>query len=124
MSLWRQINRGVRVLVRRTAADQELADEVRLYLEEATAAHVARGLSEDEARRAALIECGTLTSAREEVRSHGWENLVATSLADLRYAARQLLHKSRGTTALAVLILGLAVGATSAIFSAVKPALL
>ena len=38
MSLWRQLTRGLRVLTNRTAADQDVADEVQQYLEEATAA--------------------------------------------------------------------------------------
>ena len=49
MSLWRQLTRGLRVLTHRSAADQDVADEVQHYLEQATAAHVARGLSPDEA---------------------------------------------------------------------------
>jgi hypothetical protein len=40
MSLWRQLARGLRVLTNRTVADQEVADEVRDYLEQATAALV------------------------------------------------------------------------------------
>ena len=51
MSLWRQLNRGLRALRNRGAADQEIADEVNHYLEEATAALAARGLSPAEARR-------------------------------------------------------------------------
>ena len=64
MSLWRQITRGVRVLTNRTAADQDVADEVQHYLDEATAAHMARGLSPEEARRAARVE--PLTALRQE----------------------------------------------------------
>jgi putative ABC transport system permease protein len=119
MSLWRQVVRGLRGLVNPRAADRDVADEVRHYLDEAAAAHMARGLSPADARRAARLECGSATSVRDEVRSYGWENAVGTSLADLRYAARQL-RKTPGTTIAAILILGLGVGAITAIFGAVN----
>ena len=42
MSFWRHFTRGLRVLGSRKAADQDIADEVSHYLDEATAAFVAR----------------------------------------------------------------------------------
>ena len=51
MSLWRQLTHGLRVLTKRDAADREVGDEVQHYLDQATAAHVARGLSPSDARR-------------------------------------------------------------------------
>ena len=44
MSLWRQISRGVRILKNRKATDQEVADEVDHYLEEATNDFIVKGL--------------------------------------------------------------------------------
>ena len=95
MSLWRQLTRGLRVLTHRRAADQDVADEVQRYLEQATAALVASGLSPEDARRAARLELGNPTVIREQVRSYGWENIgPERSGADLRYAARQLRKQS------------------------------
>ncbi len=65
MSLWRQLTRGLRVLTNRTAADQDVADEVRDYLEQAAAALVEDGLSPDDARRAVQSELGSTTVIRE-----------------------------------------------------------
>src|SRR5688572_7620199 len=90
VSLWRQLTRGLRVLGDRAAADRDVADEVQHYLEQSAAAHMARGLAPDDALRAARLEIGGVTAVREEVRGYGWENLVDTSLADLRHAARRL----------------------------------
>jgi putative ABC transport system permease protein len=122
VSLWRQLSRGLRVLTDRSTADRDLHDEMEHYLEQATAAGVARGLTPEQARRAARLELGGSTAVRQEVRASGWENLIGTVLADLRYAARRL-RATPGFTAITVLTLALGIGGTTAIFSALNPIL-
>ena len=122
MSLWRQLTRGLRVLTRRAAADQDLDEEVEHYLEQATAAGIARGLTPEEARRGARLELGSATALRQEVRASGWEHLVGTALADLRYAGRRL-RSEPGFTVVTILTLAVGIGATTAIVSAVGPVL-
>jgi putative ABC transport system permease protein len=116
VSLWRQLARGLRALTHRSAADREVADEVQHYLEQAAAAHVARGLSPEAALRAARLELGGVQIVREEVRSSGWESFVSTVFTDLRYAVRRL-RAAPGFAAVTVLTLALGTGATTAIFT-------
>src|SRR5260221_6951568 len=123
MSIWRQLTSGLHVLIHRPDADRELAEEVESYLEHSSDAHLARGLSPEQAWHAARVELGSATAVREEVRAHGWENLVGTFLSDLSHGARRL-RMSPGFTTVSVITLALGIGATTAIFSALKPILI
>lgn len=123
MSLWRQLTGGLRSLVHPKSVDQEVADEIRDYLEQTTAALVDTGVSLEDARRRARSELGDATLVRQQVRSRGWENIFAPSLADLRFAIRQL-RLTPTFAFMSVVILAFSIGGCTAIFSAVYAILL
>jgi predicted permease len=123
MSIIRQLAGGLRGLVRQRDADREVNDEVDHYLEQATAAHAARGLTPDAAIRAARLEVGNVTTVREQVRTAGWEHRLETTLGDVRYALRTL-GRNRGFALVMILTLALGTGANTAIFSVAESVLL
>ena len=88
MSLLRSLSRGLRVLTRRSVADLDVDEEVRHFLDQASADEIARGVDPVEARRAARLAFGDAVAIREQVRDNGWEHVVETAIADLRYALR------------------------------------
>jgi predicted permease len=123
MSIWRRLQRGLDVLFNRDAADRDFSDEIEHYLEQATAAHLAEGLSLEDARRAARVDMGSHLAARDEVRSAGWESLLESVFADVRVAVRRLAA-APGFTAVAVVTLAVGIGAATSVFSVVDGVLL
>ena len=104
-------------------ADDDFRDEMQAHLEMETAENVRRGMSPDEARRAAMLSSGGLTQAAEAVRDQRGLPLVESLASDIKYATRSLRH-NRAFTAVVVITLALGIGANTAIFSVVRGVLL
>ena len=114
-----RLARRLRALLRSDDLDRELSAEIEQHLEmEAHELMRARGWSPEEARRQARIAFGGVERYREEQRDARGVRWIEESLADVRYALR-VLARSPGYTIPAMLVLGLGLGSTTAIFSVV-----
>ena len=119
MARWNQIISGFRALLRRERDDQELDDELRSYVAESAADHMAQGVNEQDAVRSARLQMGSVAAVKESVRRVGWESVLEVFAQDLRYGLR-MLKKTPAVTLVCVATLGLAIGVNAAIFSLVN----
>ncbi len=112
-----------RALFQRSKVERELDEELRFHLERAELLLEARGMSTDDARRAARRQFGNITVATEASRAAHRIQLLDDLVADVHYAARAL-RRTPLFTAVAVLTIALGVGANAAIFSVIDAVLL
>src|SRR5262245_22794771 len=117
--LWRRLL----FYTRRSRFDHDLEEEMRFHLELKARENVEAGMKLEAARYAAQRQFGNKTLLREVSRDMWGFRYLETFAQDLRFTLR-MMRKNSGFTAVAVLTLGLGIGASTAMFRAVDAVLI
>jgi putative ABC transport system permease protein len=123
MSRLREWTRRVAGLFHKERRDAELEEELAAHLEMMVEQNIERGMTAEEARRAARIALGAGEQIKEAVREQRGLPFLESLIADVRFGLR-MLRKNPGFTATAILTLALGIGANTAIFTVVYGALM
>ncbi len=118
MRAFSRLKSPLRTLLHKQRLETELDLEIRGYVDAIVGEKIESGISPTEARMQALAECGGLEQVKQAVRDQRASATIESVFQDIRYGLRQMRHNPAFTWT-AVITLGLGIGATTAIFSAV-----
>src|SRR5580693_4995018 len=103
--------------------DRELSDELASHVQMHIDDNLRAGMPAEQARRDALLKLGGMEPVKEAYRDRGTVPVVENLLRDARFAIRQL-RRNPGFACTAVLVLGLGMCASVAIFAFVDATLI
>ena len=118
-----EIIRRWRSIVRRAEVENGLNEEIRFHIDQQTDKNIRAGMDPAEARRQAFIKFGGVEHVKEQARDEFRPALIEDFLRDLRYGGR-ILRRAPAFALIAIITLGLGIGAATAVFSVVNGVLL
>jgi putative ABC transport system permease protein len=121
-SVWSLISR-VLGLFKSRGLDDDFDREVAAHLALLTADNIGRGMTPDEARRAAVVRFGGPMQIKEQQHDDRGLPFVETTLQDIRYAVRSLM-RTRSFSIVAIATLAVGIGAGTAVFGIASAVLL
>src|SRR5215831_341728 len=119
MRLAYRIGRRLSLPFRRGQIEAEISEELLYHVERQTTENISRGMSPDEARRAALSELDGVEKIKEECRDMRVTQWLETALQDCRFEIRTFRTRPAFTLSL-LAILAFGVGSATAIFTVVN----
>jgi predicted permease len=120
---WKRYRKRLRYWLDHSNRQRLLREEMEFHIESMTQDFAAQGMPEEEARFAARRRFGNMTRTSEDARFTWIAHWISDLAQDLRYAFRGM-RRNTGFTAFTILIAGLGIGASSAVFSVVNALLL
>jgi hypothetical protein len=120
---WKRYRRRLRYWFDHSKRQRLLREEMEFHIESMTQDFAAEGMPEEEARFAARRRFGNMTRTSEDARFTWIAHWLSDLAQDLRYAFRGM-RRNTGFTTFTILIAGLGIGASSAVFSVVNALLL
>lgn len=116
---WYAMPLRLRSLFRRREVERDLDDELRFHIDAQITQFIARGMTPEAARTAALTAMGGVERRKEESRDTRGTNIIENIVRDVRHGVRALA-RNPVYTVVAIVTLTLGVGAITAIFSVVN----